>query len=129
MPSLRNIAPFFIVEQISTAIAHYRDVFCFSIDLLVPDEDPFFAIVRRDNVRIILKQIDSDTLAQPNHTRHEWARWDAYVDVDDPDTLASELESRGASFREQLADTDDGLRGFGVHDADGYVIFFGRPTV
>jgi hypothetical protein len=76
----------------------------------------------------MLKQIDSDTLAQPNYTRHEWARWDAYVDVDDPDTLAGEFEASGAWFKEQLADTDDGLRGFAVQDADGYVIFFGRPS-
>ena len=45
---------------------------------------------------------------------------------DDPDALAAEYEARGATFPEPLADTDDGLRGFGVRDADGYVIFFGR---
>jgi hypothetical protein len=50
------------------------------------------------------------------------------VDVDDPDTLAGEFEASGAWFKEQLADTDDGLRGFAVQDADGYVIFFGRPS-
>jgi len=30
------------------------------------------------------------------------------------------------TFFEPLADTDDGLRGFEVQDADGYVLFFGR---
>ena len=30
---------------------------------------------------------------------------------------------------EPLADHDDGLRGFAVADADGYVLFFGRPSM
>jgi hypothetical protein len=30
-------------------------------------------------------------------------------------------------FSAPLADTDDGLRGFEVADADGYLLFFGRP--
>jgi hypothetical protein len=28
---------------------------------------------------------------------------------------------------EPLDDTDDGLRGFAIKDADGYVLFFGHP--
>jgi hypothetical protein len=32
------------------------------------------------------------------------------------------------SFSQQLTDTADRLRGFELKDADGYVLFFGRPT-
>ena len=63
----------------------------------------------------------------PNHKRHEWARWDAYVNVPDPDALAAEYSSRGVQFSKPLRDTHDGLRGFELMDADGYVLFFGRP--
>jgi hypothetical protein len=28
---------------------------------------------------------------------------------------------------EPLEDNEDGLRGFAIEDADGYVLFFGRP--
>lgn len=35
--------------------------------------------------------------------------------------------SRNVEFSEPLKDTDDGLRGFELKDADGYVLFFGRP--
>jgi hypothetical protein len=55
------------------------------------------------------------------------ARWDAFVDVPDPDALAAEFASRNVEFSEPLKDTDDGLRGFELKDADGYVLFFGRP--
>jgi hypothetical protein len=55
------------------------------------------------------------------------ARWDAYVHVPDPDALAAEFATRRMAFFAPLQDTDDGLRGFEVRDADGYVLFFGRP--
>ena len=55
------------------------------------------------------------------------ARWDAYLHVLDPDALAAEFSSRNVEFLVPLKDTDDGLRGFELKDADGYVLFFGRP--
>jgi hypothetical protein len=47
--------------------------------------------------------------------------------VPDPDALATEFLSRCVAFSVPLQDTDDGLRGFEIEDADGYVLFFGRP--
>jgi hypothetical protein len=35
--------------------------------------------------------------------------------------------SGGVTFRQSIEDDDDGLRGFELTDADGYVLFFGRP--
>jgi hypothetical protein len=66
----------------------------------------------------------------PNYTRDVKkgiARWDAYLHVPDPDALAAGFSSRNVEFAEPLKDTDDGLRGFELKDADGYVLFFGRP--
>ena len=83
--------------------------------------------VYRNNVRILLKEITPDALPVPNHTRHEWARWDAFILVSDPDALFAEFESRGLTFHEPLADTDDGLRAFELKDHDEYVLCFGKP--
>ncbi|MCY4568407.1 MAG: hypothetical protein OXD49_08905, partial [Candidatus Poribacteria bacterium] len=89
--------------------------------------DPFFGIVSRDNVRILLKHITEDIHPVPNHTRHEWARWDAFILVPDPDALFAEFQSRGLEFHEPLADTEDGLRAFELKDHNGYVLCFGKP--
>ena len=65
----------------------------------------------------------------PNHTRdirQGIARWDAFVSVPDPDALAAEFAVNGVEFFVPLQDTHDGLRGFELKDADGYVLFFGR---
>jgi hypothetical protein len=58
------------------------------------------------------------------HTRHEWARWDACVYTLDPDMLFDEFSRRGASFVKELSFIDEGLWGFEVADADGYVLAF-----
>ena len=128
--AVEGIAPFFIVKDVPTAMAFYRDRFGFDIVFQGPEpDDIFFGIVRRDAAMILLKEVGVDPV--PNYTRdikQGIARWDAYVDVPDPDALAEEFASRGVEFFRRVADDDDGLRGFEVKDADGYMLFFGRPN-
>jgi catechol 2,3-dioxygenase-like lactoylglutathione lyase family enzyme len=125
--ALTSVSPFFIVGNLQRALEFYRDGLGFEVTFSAPDTDPFFATVRRDGVQLLLKVVGEDIDPQPNRTRHPYARWDAFVHVPDPDALAAEFGSRGVVFSAQLADTDDGLRGFEVTDADGYLLFFGRP--
>jgi len=128
-PGVSGIAPFFIVRNVPAALSFYRDRLGFDITFQGPaDDDVFFGIVQRGGAMIMLKDVGIDPL--PNHVRDAqkgWARWDAYLDVPDPDALAAEFVSRNVEFSEPLKNTDDGLRGFEVKDADGYVLFFGRP--
>ena len=68
--------------------------------------------------------IRPDVRPRPNHTRHEWARWDAYIYTLDPDPLFTEFKQRGVSIVKELSFIDDDLWGFEVTDADGYVLAF-----
>ena len=124
-----GIAPFFIVKNVPAALAFYRDRLGFDITFQGPEPgDIFFGIVERDAAMIMLKDVGVDPF--PNYkqdVKKGWARWDAYIAVSDPDTLAAEFSSRKVEFSMPLKDTDDGLRGFELKDADGYVLFFGRP--
>ncbi|MBI3411605.1 MAG: VOC family protein [Planctomycetes bacterium] len=124
-PEISGISPFFIVSDVPSALAFYRDRLGFEIIFQGPPEDVFFGIVRRGGAMIMLKSVGVDPL--PNYKREPAARWDAYLDVPDPDALAAEFASRNAEFSKPLKDTHDGLRGFELKDADGYVLFFGRP--
>ena len=128
-PAIAGIAPFFIVRDVPAALAFYRDRLGFDITFQGPEPgDIFFGIVQRGAAMIMVKDVGVDPL--PNCTRDAgkgWARWDAYLYVPDPDALAAEFSARGIEFSRPLADDDDGLRGFEVRDADGYVLFFGRP--
>lgn len=125
---LGYVAPFFIVRDVTPAVAFYRDRLGFEVTFLGPDDDPYFAMLKRDGVWLMLKAITPEVLPTPNPSRHHWARWDAYIHTTDPDALAEELTFRGVSFREPLGINSDGLRGFEVMDTDGYVLYFGRPA-
>lgn len=122
--NLASISPFFIVKDLQVSIAYYVERLGFQLDFQGPKDGPYYAGVSRDAVSIMLKAILPDVLPQPNHTRHEWARWDAYVYTLDPDALFGELSSRGASFVKKLSFIDEGLWGFEIADADGYVLAF-----
>jgi catechol 2,3-dioxygenase-like lactoylglutathione lyase family enzyme len=123
--TIGGITPFFIVRNLSAALAFYRDKLGFEVMFTAPADDPFFGIVSRDRAMLMLKDVEVDPL--PNSQRDPSARWDAYVHVPDPDALAAEFNSRNVEFSKPLKDTHDGLRGFEITDSDGYVLFFGRP--
>ena len=129
-PQINGIAPFFIVRDVPVALSFYRDRLGFEVTFQGPaPNDVFFGIVERGAAMIMLKNVGVDPV--PNYTRdvkRGWARWDAYMNVPDPDALAAEFSSRGIEFWQPLQDDDDGLRGFAVEDADGYILFFGRPN-
>ncbi|TSJ40639.1 hypothetical protein FO440_12885 [Mucilaginibacter corticis] len=127
MSKLNFITLFFIVSNLKDSVAYYVDKLSFEIWYTGPDDDPYWAMVGRGPVSIMLKAIADDVKPIPNHTRHEWAPWDAYISVEDPDALFEEFSSAGVTFKKPIHDNSDGLRGFEVSDADGYVLFFGTP--
>ena len=127
---ISRIAPFFIVRDVPVAMAFYRDRLGFEIVFQGPSEDDiFFGIVARGGAMIMMKEIGVEPV--PNYTRdikQGIARWDAYLDVPDPDALAAEFASRDVEFFTPLSNNDDNLRGFEIKDADGYLLYFGRPN-
>jgi catechol 2,3-dioxygenase-like lactoylglutathione lyase family enzyme len=123
---LESICPFFIVKDIDTSLAFYVDKLGFTVSFKGPDDDPYFGIVERDGAWLMLKAITPEVGPVPNHSRHGWARWDAYIHVPDVDALYEEYKSRGIAFYSKLDVNSDNLRGFELQDADGYVLYFGR---
>jgi catechol 2,3-dioxygenase-like lactoylglutathione lyase family enzyme len=127
MSKLSFISPFFIVSNINDSVAFYVKKLGFEVWHMGPEDDPYWAMVGRDSVSIMLKAISDDIKPIANPTRHEWAAWDAYISTEEPDVLFEEFSSTGITFRKPIHDNSDNLRGFEVTDADGYVLFFGRP--
>ena len=124
-PAIHCIAPCFLVRNAAAAVAFYCDKLGFDVTFQEPEQDPFFAIVCRGGAMLMLKAVGVEPV--PNRARHPWGPWDAYLNVPDPDALAEEFTSRAVLFSVPLKDTSDGLRGFELNDADGYILFFGRP--
>ncbi|PWT74173.1 MAG: hypothetical protein C5B59_11685 [Bacteroidetes bacterium] len=128
MANLTHISPFFIIANLKISVSFYVNKLGFEVRYTGPDNNPYWAIVGRDNISIMLKAIAEDVKPIPNHTRHEWSPWDAYIGTSEPDKLFDEYRSNGVSFRKPIHDNTDNLRGFEIEDADGYVLFFGCPN-
>ena len=126
---LNSIAPFFIVDNLRQSVDFYQSKLGFQILYTGPGgpDEAFFGLVGRDHAMLMLKAITPEIHPQPNHTRHEWARWDAYINTNDPDALYAEYAAKGVPIHKELADTEDGLRAFEITDNSGYVLCFGHP--
>ncbi len=127
---LNSITPFFIVDDLQASLDFYCSKLGFEIRYTGGGNGQsrdFFGIVGRDGVVVMLKRIDPEVHPQPNRCRHEWARWDAYINAADPDSLYAECVARGVPMQSKLSNTSDGLRAFEVIDNSGYVLCFGRP--
>jgi catechol 2,3-dioxygenase-like lactoylglutathione lyase family enzyme len=130
MMRLHGVAPLFIVDDLQMSLDFYRSKLGFAVTYTGGGDgegDDFLGIVERDGAMLMLKAITPEIHPQPNHTRHEWARWDAYVPTSDPDALYGEYVGNAVPMNSELADTSDGLRAFEIIDNSGYVLCFGRP--
>src|ERR1700744_4631296 len=117
MSNLNFITPFFIVSDLTDSVDFYVNKLGFKVWFTGPEDDPYWAMIGRGPVSIMLKAITADIKPIPNHTRHEWAPWDAYISTEDPDALFEEFSSAGTTLRKPIHDNSDGLRGFEVADA------------
>lgn len=127
---LNGIVPFFVIDDLKETIDFYRLKLGFELAYKGggdAETSDYWAFLRRDGVMMMFKVIAPDVHPIPNHTRHEYAGWDAYVNASDPDVLYQEYVAAGVPIHRELADTSDGLRAFEIRDNSGYVICFGRP--
>lgn len=87
MSTLTHVSPFFIVSSLKDSVSFYVNKLGFEVRYMGPEGDPYFAIVGRDDISIMLKEIADDIKPVPNHIRHGWARWDAFIHTTEPDAL------------------------------------------
>lgn len=127
---LNSVTPFFVVDDLDATLEFYQSRLGFSVLHKGGDGrgKDFWAMIVRDRVMLMFKHIAPEVHPQPNRSRHEWARWDAYIFTSDPDSLYSEFLTRDVPMHRGLANTNDGLRAFEVTDNSGYVLCFGCPV-
>ena len=129
LATLNSVTPFFIVDDLDATLEFYQAGLGFKVLYTGGDGhgNNFWAIIGRDHVMLMFKHIAPEVHPQPNCSRHEWARWDAYIFTSDPDSLYAEFLARDIPMHRELAGTSDGLRAFEIRDNSGYVLCFGRP--
>jgi hypothetical protein len=94
---LLKVSPEFIVPDVVASSEYYRDTLGFEILSYFLDP-PVYAMVERDSVVIHFAKADAGISPAPNSIRRRGLGLDAYIWVNDLDTLCAELKERGAKI-------------------------------
>lgn len=124
MAKLTGISPVLLVSDIDRTVAYYRDRLGFRCE--VYGEPPNFIVANRDEATILLALCDEPAKIVPNWRIVDKV-WNAYIRVDDADSVYGEVQERGAGIDYTIYDAPHGFREFGVQDPDGHDIAFGQP--
>ncbi len=120
-----------ISEDIQRAIAYYRDTLRFELAGAMPEDEPTWCLMKRDDTRIMFlgshEHGDEDELEGDDHEHvHAPAVSSLYFYPDDIDALWDELRDR-VEVEHPLEDMDYGMREFTIRDPNGYALNFGSP--
>ena len=107
--------------DIPATLAYYKDKLGFEC-LGTWQDPPVYAIVARDEHAIHFRCAEPATV---NPGKYEEELLDAYLLVEDVDSLYAEYEARGVEFTRGLGDVPWGSREFVVKDCDGRLLAFG----
>ena len=118
---IRQIAPQFFTVDIPSTLAYYRDKLGFQC-LGTWQDPPVYAVVARDQRAIHFRCAEPPT-ANPNKYSDELL--DAYVLIEDVDSLYAEYAARSVEFTRGLGNTPWHSREFVVKDCDGRLLAFG----
>jgi catechol 2,3-dioxygenase-like lactoylglutathione lyase family enzyme len=117
------LVPQFLVDDLSAAIAYYRDSLGFELDFVY---ESFYASVSRDGFSMHLKCAPKTAADRIHRKQNE--HLDAYVGVQGIEALFDELKSKGALIIRSLEERPWGCRDFYVEDPDGYLLCFSEET-
>lgn len=118
---IRQIVPVFFTLDIPRTLAYYKDRLGF--DCLGTWQDPpVYAIVARDQHEIHFR-CSEPPRANPDKYADELL--DAYISVENADSLYAEYAAKDVEFTRKLGDTPWQAREFVVKDCDGRLLAFG----
>ena len=118
---IRQIAPQFFTTDLPATLAYYKDKLGFEC-LGTWYSPPVYAIVARDRHAIHFRLAEPPT---PNPDKYAEELLDAYLRVENADTLHAEYAARGVEFTRGLANMPWNCREFVVKDCDGRLLAFG----
>ncbi|MGH8914677.1 MAG: VOC family protein [Acidimicrobiia bacterium] len=121
---MESIAVRYIVDDVEAAIAFYREMLGFSVEM---HPAPGFAALSKDGLRLLINAPGAGGAGTAGGTPQPggWNRFQ--IEVDDLGALVERLESRGARFRGEMVEGIGG-RQILVEDPAGNPIELFQPT-
>jgi len=129
--TMQHIHPLLIVEDVSLTADYYRTKLGF--EFFFPEKASAhlagdFAMLKRDNVILMFKAVKNG-MPRPNRTVHEWLTHDAFIVVEDLESLCDELRGNGVTITKDIETTAWGTREFHFEDNNGYVFCCGHAIL
>ena len=125
MAELRSLAACFPVADISATIRWYEEQLGFIGYPFPPTGTYLFAILRRNDVEIMLQRING--YEKPDlYSRRDGGVWDAYIRVEGVRDLYESVREE-ATIVKPLRKQPYGNWEFEVKDPNGYVLVFSEP--
>ena len=118
---IRLIAPQFFTIDLPATLAYYKDKLGFEC-MGTWQDPPVYAIVARDQHAIHFRCAEPP---RANPDKYSDELLDAYLFVEDADTLYAEYAAKAVEFTRKLGDTPWQSREFVVKDCDGRLLAFG----
>ncbi len=139
-----RLTPILITDDMDATIAFYRDVLGFKVTAQIPDENPTWCFLFRDDAAIMFttpeehehehehgEDEDHSHDHEHDHEHHDSSGsnrlWTMYIYSDGVEALWEELKDE-KTVAYPLYDTHYGMREFGLRDRDGYMLSFGRDV-
>ena len=126
MAEFQSVTPVFAVSDISATIRWYEEQLGFIGDPFPENEPYVFAILRRDDVEIMLQRIAGYEKPDLYNSRPGGV-WDAYFRVEGLQDLFESVKDE-ATIVKPLRRQPYGNWEFEVKDLNGYVLVFSEPS-
>ena len=126
MAEFRTTTPCFPVADISETLRWYEEQLGFIGDPFPLTEPYLFAILRRDDVEIMLRRVEGYKKPDLYNSRRGGV-WDAYIRVEGVRDLYESVREE-ATILQPLRKQPYGQWEFEVRDLNGYVLVFSEPA-
>ena len=135
-----RLTPILVTEDMEKTISFYRDILGFKVTAQIPDENPTWCFLLRDDAAIMFttpeehdhehgEDEDHSHDHEHDHEHHDSSGanrlWTMYIYSEDVEVLWEELKDED-KVAYPLYDTHYGMREFGLRDRDGYMLSFGK---
>ncbi|MGB6829773.1 MAG: VOC family protein [Terracidiphilus sp.] len=127
-PILTSVAAHLYVRDLKASTDFFATKLSFTIDFDYGDP-PFYAHVRRDNVRLALRSMDEPVFAEGIRQREELLSASiTLATADEIKQLFLEYQGKDVPFAQLPRDEPWGAKTFIVKDPDGNLILFAGPA-
>jgi catechol 2,3-dioxygenase-like lactoylglutathione lyase family enzyme len=122
--TIDSAVPVLRVARVARSMAWYADVLGFSSDPVGPPDNPFFAILRRDGVELMLQRVRSG-IGEPRSATTAGGGWDIYLRIDDAHGFREAIRAKVADVG-PIETREYGCDEFVLADPDGHIIVLGE---